>query len=122
MTVAIVDSGVDANPQFGGRVIPGPDLVAGTKPGIPGADCVGHGAAVASIMAAAPVPGVSFTGVAPAARILSVKISGTDAFPTSVTPQGIVDVVRFGADVIDLSLATPDDVRPAERGRVRAEP
>jgi type VII secretion-associated serine protease mycosin len=112
VTVAVVDSGVDANPQFGDRVIPGPDLVAGTKPGIPpGADCVGHGTAVASIIAAAPVPGVSFTGVAPAARILSVKISGTDTFPTSATPQGIMDAVQFGADVINLSLATPDDVQ-----------
>jgi type VII secretion-associated serine protease mycosin len=112
VTVAVVDSGVDTNPQFGDRVIPGPDLVAGTRPGIPpGADCVGHGTAVASIIAAAPVPGVSFTGVAPAARILSVKISGTDTFPTSVTPQGIMDAVQFGADVINLSLATPDDVR-----------
>jgi type VII secretion-associated serine protease mycosin len=112
VTVAVVDSGVDANPQFGDRVIPGPDLVAGTKPGIPpGADCVGHGTAVASIIAAAPVPGVRFTGVAPAARILSVKISGTEAFPTSVTPQGIMDAVQFGADVINLSLATPDDVQ-----------
>ena len=112
VTVAIVDSGVDANPQFGDRVIPGPDLVAGTKRGIPpGADCVGHGTAVASIIAAAPVPGVSFTGVAPAARILSVKISGTDTFPTSVTPRGIMDAVQFGADVINLSLATPDDVQ-----------
>jgi subtilisin family serine protease len=72
---------------------------------------VGHGTAVASIIAAAPVPGVSFTGVAPAARILSVKISGTDTFPTSVTPQGIMDAVQFGADVINLSLATPDDVQ-----------
>jgi len=118
VTVAIVDSGVDANPQFGDRVIFGPDLVAGTKPGIPaGADCVGHGTAVASIIAAAPVPGVSFTGVAPAARILSVKISGTDTFPTSVTPQGIMDAVQFGADVINLSLATPDDV-PALRNAV----
>jgi type VII secretion-associated serine protease mycosin len=118
VTVAIVDSGVDANPQFGDRVIPGPDLVAGTKRGIPpGADCVGHGTAVASIIAAAPMPGVSFTGVAPAARILSVKISGTDTFPTSVTPQGIMDAVQFGADVINLSLATPDDV-PALRNAV----
>ena len=118
VTVAVVDSGVDANPQFGDRVIPGPDLVAGTKPGIPpGADCVGHGTAVASIIAAAPVPGVSFTGVAPAARILSVKISGTDTFPTSATPQGIMDAVQFGADVINLSLATPDDV-PALRNAV----
>jgi membrane-anchored mycosin MYCP len=118
VTVAVVDSGVDANPQFGSRVIAGPDLVAGTKPGIPpGADCLGHGTAVASIIAAAPAKGISFTGVAPAARILSVKISGTDSFPTSVTPQGIMDAVQFGADVINLSLATPDDV-PALRHAV----
>jgi type VII secretion-associated serine protease mycosin len=118
VTVAIVDSGVDANPQFGDRVIPGPDLVAGTRPHIPpGSDCVGHGTAVASIIAAAPVPGISFTGVAPAARILSVKISGTDTFPTSVTPRGIMDAVQFGADVINLSLATPDDI-PALRNAV----
>lgn len=118
VTVAVVDSGVDANPQFGDRVIPGPDLVAGTRPGIPpGADCVGHGTAVASIIAAAPVPGISFTGVAPAARILSVKISGTDSFPTSAAPQGIMDAVQFGAGVINLSLATPDDV-PALRNAV----
>ena len=118
VTVAVVDSGVDANPQFGDRVIPGPDLVAGTRPGVPpGADCVGHGTAVASIIAAAPVPGISFTGVAPAARILSVKISGTDSFPTSAAPQGIMDAVQSGADVINLSLATPDDV-PALRNAV----
>jgi len=118
VTVAVVDSGVDANPQFGDRVIPGPDLVAGKAAGIPpGADCVGHGTAVASIIAAAPIPGVSFTGVAPAARILSVKISGTDTFPTSAAPQGIMDAVQFGADVINLSLATTDDV-PALRNAV----
>jgi len=118
VTVAVVDSGVDANPQFGNRVIRGPDLVAGTKKGIPpGADCVGHGTAVASIIAAAPMRGISFTGVAPAARILSVKISGTDTFPTSATPRGIMDAVQFGADVINLSLSTPDDV-PALRQAV----
>ena len=118
VTVAVVDSGVDANPQFGDRVISGPDLVAGTKPGIPpGADCVGHGTAVASIIAAAPVPGIAFTGVAPAARILSVKISGTDTFPTGAAPRGIMDAVQFGADVINLSLATPDDI-PALRNAV----
>jgi type VII secretion-associated serine protease mycosin len=118
VTVAVVDSGVDANPQFGDRVIVGPDLVAGTKRGIPpGADCVGHGTAVASIIAAAPMRGISFTGVAPAVRILSVKISGTDTFPTSATPQGIMDAVQFGADVINLSLSTTDDV-PALRQAV----
>jgi len=117
VTVAVVDSGVDANPQFGNRVIPGPDLVA-AKPGVPaGADCVGHGTAMASIIAAAPVPGISFTGVAPAARILSVRISSSDTFATGVTPQAIRDAVALGASVINLSLATTDDV-PALRSAV----
>src|SRR2546430_17451354 len=31
VTVAVVDSGVDASPQFGDRVSPGPGLVARTK-------------------------------------------------------------------------------------------
>src|SRR6266704_3596794 len=117
VTVAVVDSGVDANPQFGNRVIPGPDLVA-AKPGVPaGADCVGHGTAMASIIAAAPVPGISFTGVAPAARILSVRISNSDTFATGVTPQAIRDAVALGASVINLSLAAADDV-PALRSAV----
>jgi hypothetical protein len=117
VTVAVIDSGVDANPQFGRRVIVGPAL-APADPGVPaGADCVGHGTAMASIIAAAPMAGISFTGVAPAARILSVKISNSDTFPTGVTPQAIRAAVALGASVINLSLVTPDDV-PALRSAV----
>jgi membrane-anchored mycosin MYCP len=117
VTVAVVDSGVDANPQFGHRVATGPDL-AQAGPGMAaGADCVGHGTSMASIIAAAPVPGVSFTGVAPAARILSIKISDTDTFRTAVTPLAIRDAVALGVGVINLSLATVDDV-PALRAAV----
>ena len=118
VTVAVVDSGVDANPQFGRRVIIGPDLAAADPARVPrDADCVGHGTSMASIIAAAPMTGISFTGVAPAARILSVKISNTDTFPTGVTPQAIRTAVALGASVINLSLATPDDV-PALRSAV----
>ena len=120
--VAVVDSGVDANPQFGHRVIPGPDLAAadpagGGRDGAGNADCVGHGTSMASIIAAAPVTGISFAGVAPEARILSVKISNSDTFPTGVTPQAIRAAVLLGASVINLSLATADDV-PALRSAV----
>ena len=117
VTVAVVDSGVDANPQFGRRVILGPDLARPARAVPPNADCVGHGTAMASIIAAAPVAGTSFTGVAPAARILSVKISNSDTFATGVTPQAIRDAVALGAGVINLSLATTDDV-PALRSAV----
>ncbi len=106
VTVAVVDSGVDANPQFGTRIVEGLDL-APTPVGVPaGADCVGHGTSVASIIAAAPVPGVSFAGVAPAAGVLSIKITNSDSFPGSLAAQAIRAAVTAGAQVINLSLAT----------------
>ena len=107
VTVAVVDSGVDANPQFGDRVTVGPDLAGATAGDVPpGADCVGHGTSVASIIAAAPQAGVSFAGVAPQASILSIKITNSDDFPGQVTAQAIRDAVNLGANVINLSLAT----------------
>ncbi len=106
MTVAVVDSGVDANPQFGTRFIEGLNL-APAPLGVPaGADCVGHGTSVASIIAAAPVTGVSFAGVAPAARVLSIKITNSDSFPGALAAQAIRAAVAAGAQVINLSLAT----------------
>jgi membrane-anchored mycosin MYCP len=108
VTVAVIDSGVDANPQFGDRVSTGQDLAPAQ--GVPtGADCVGHGTSVASIIAAAPVSGISFSGVAPSARILSIKITNSDAFDVSVAPVAIDDAVADGASVINLSLATTDN-------------
>jgi subtilisin family serine protease len=106
VTVAVIDSGVDANPQFGERVTVAPDL-AGEVAGIPaGADCVGHGTAVASIIAAAPQAGVSFSGVAPQAQILSIKITNSEkGIPGGVTAAAIRDAVDLGASVISLSLA-----------------
>jgi subtilisin family serine protease len=95
VTVAVVDSGVDANPQFGNRVTIAPDLAPSPTSPSPDADCVGHGTSVASIIAAAPVPGV-----------LSVKITNSDTFPGSVAAQAIVAAVDDGAQVINLSLAT----------------
>ena len=107
VTVAVVDSGVDANPQFGDRVTVGPELAGATTGDVPpGADCVGHGTSVASIIAAAPRTGVSFAGVAPQASILSIKITNSDTFPGQVTAQAIRDAVSLGANVINLSLAT----------------
>jgi membrane-anchored mycosin MYCP len=106
VTVAVVDSGVDANPQFGDRVTVGPDLAGPTFGAPADADCVGHGTSVASIIGAAPLAGISFAGVAPQAGVLSVKITNSDTFPGQVTAQAIRDAVSLGANVINLSLAT----------------
>ncbi|HTU72492.1 MAG TPA: S8 family serine peptidase [Trebonia sp.] len=105
VTVAVIDSGVDENPQFGDRVAEGPDLAASAAAIPAGADCVGHGTAVASIIAAAPQPGVAFSGVAPQARVLSIKITNSETIPSGVTASAIRAAVSLGANVINLSLA-----------------
>jgi membrane-anchored mycosin MYCP len=100
ITVAVVDSGVDYSPQLAGRV----DAIDLTKTGAE--DCVGHGTAVASIIAASDLRarGVPFTGVAPEARILSVKVTNNaNSFPTSLLAAGIEDATIRGASVINVS-------------------
>ncbi len=113
ITVAVVDSGVDADhPQLQGKVFPGRDFyLVGTLPG--NFDCVSHGTAVASIIAASPAAGVGFRGVAPDARILPVRITdrelsdegATTLINPDVVGQGIRYAVDNGAKVINLSLS-----------------
>lgn len=108
VTVAVVDSGVDYTRQLAGRVTSA-DLT-----GLGQGDCLGHGTAVASIIAASDerAEGILFYGVAPAAHILSVKvITGKD--PTnpyngsvSTLAQGIVYAADQHAGVINVSICT----------------
>lgn len=113
VTVAVVDSGVDADhPQLHGKVLAGRDFV------LPGNgrgdfDCVSHGTAVASIIAATPVPGVGFRGIAPDARVLPVRITEREfsdsGDPIPINPDAVANGIRFAADqgakVINLSLS-----------------
>lgn len=119
--VAVVDSGVDADhPQLRakGAVLRGADFhLVGDLPG--NFDCVSHGTAVASIIAADPVRGVGFAGLAPGARILPVRISERDltengqveAVDPLVLARGIRYAADQGAKVINLSLAGDTDNR-----------
>jgi membrane-anchored mycosin MYCP len=119
VTVAVVDSGVDSDhPQLrGGAVLRGEDFhLVGDLPG--SFDCDSHGTAVASIVAARPVAGVGFAGLAPGARILPVRVSDrgyTDAGGVAlidpvVLARGIWYAADHGAKVLNLSLAgTADD-------------
>ncbi|MBQ0902637.1 type VII secretion-associated serine protease mycosin [Micromonospora sp. U21] len=126
MTVAVVDSGVDrAHPQLAGRVLAGTDLL---DPGGDGRrDCAGHGTGVASIIAAAPRPGVAFHGLAPGARILPVRVSeqqvvqGRESGRT-VSAREFARAIRWAvdhdADVVNLSVvlyADDPEVRSAVR-------
>jgi type VII secretion-associated serine protease mycosin len=113
VTVAVVDSGVDYSPQLARRVrfI---DLT-GTGP----QDCVGHGTAVASIIAASDARsrGIPFYGVAPAARILSVKVNSKLGGRVPKLARGIRAAAAAGAGVINVSITTPHNA-PALRSAV----
>ncbi|MEU6642743.1 type VII secretion-associated serine protease mycosin [Saccharomonospora sp. NPDC046836] len=121
VVVAVVDSGVDGDhPQLGkaGKVLRGQDFfLVGDLPG--SFDCVSHGTAVASIIAAQPADGVGFTGLAPDTTILPVRVSesdatgegGTQAIDPEVLARGIWYAADNGADVINLSVAGSLDNR-----------
>ncbi|GAB3465112.1 type VII secretion-associated serine protease mycosin [Actinophytocola sediminis] len=127
VTVAVVDSGVDADhPQLrrGGKVLAGKDFFESAN--LPGNfDCVSHGTGVAGIIAADPVAGIGFHGVAPDARILPVRISAQDIavngeslrIDLDVLARGIRYAVDAGARVINLSIAGYADF-PAIRSAV----
>jgi membrane-anchored mycosin MYCP len=114
VTVAVIDSGVDADhPQLrqAGAVLPGRDLLT---PGDERAnfDCISHGTAVASIIAARPADGVGFRGLAPEARILPIRVSERDASEqqgAAVDATVFANSIRYAADagakVINISLA-----------------
>jgi membrane-anchored mycosin MYCP len=125
--VAVIDSGVDdGNPQLKGRVAKGRDFLRNDSDGRQ--DCVGHGTGVASIIAAAPIDGVGFHGLAPDATIVPVRIS--EALDVgdgkekgdSGSPEGLAKAITWAAgaghaQVINLSLSTIADT-PEVRGAV----
>lgn len=107
ITVAVVDSGVDAtHPQLAGAVSGSVDLT-----GTGARDCVGHGTAVAGIIAGRDLTsrGVPFVGVAPDARILAVKQSNDQGGKVSDLAAGIKRAAQLGAQVINVSVQAPDD-------------
>jgi membrane-anchored mycosin MYCP len=113
VTVAVLDSGVDpaagadgAHKQLAGRVDAGSDA---TATGAANNDCTGTGTGVAGVVAAAPVEGFGFAGVAPAARILPVRVSNNRGFGGSdVTGAVLAKAIRYAVDnhatVIDVAV------------------
>jgi type VII secretion-associated serine protease mycosin len=107
VTVAVVDTGVDAgSPQLAGHVLPGADVL--NSPGGPAnTDCFGHGTFVAGIIAAAPAPGTGFAGVAPDAMILPVRVANSaDDVTAGSIAKGIRAAVDAGVSVINVSAST----------------
>ncbi|MFJ9447704.1 type VII secretion-associated serine protease mycosin [Kitasatospora sp. NPDC101235] len=120
VTVAVIDTGVDQNnPQLSGKVDEGPNLLVNReiKEPIQGKsieDPVGHGTKVAGIIAARPRPTTGFVGLAPDARILSIRQNDSDGNgDVSTLVRAIREAVDKGARVINIS----QDVRGAGDAR-----
>ncbi|MFE0405650.1 S8 family serine peptidase [Streptomyces nigra] len=110
VSVAVIDTGVDADhPDLTGQVLPGKDFTGADDPHT---DVVGHGTAMASLIAGhghglnGPA-GVK--GLAPRAKILPVRVEATRGtfdgkIDTAAWTAGVRYAVQQGASVINLSL------------------
>jgi membrane-anchored mycosin MYCP len=113
VTVAVVDSGVDgAQEQLRGRVMDGFDVTSGTGV-VPGArfDCAAHGTAVAGIIAAQPINGRAFVGVAPGVRLLPIRQTwgiNDRGQPIAGSAENLLRAIRValdqGAQVVNVSV------------------
>jgi serine protease AprX len=96
VTVAVVDTGIDALPDFAGRLVDGVDL---TGENAPFQDDYGHGTFVAGLVAGngASSNGL-FTGEAPGANLVSVKVAGASgATDIATIISGINWVIQHAA-------------------------
>src|SRR5215469_9401244 len=120
VTIALLDTGVDpAQPDLSGSVITGPNYTNYGTAESPGGEFYGiHGTAMASLIAGhghGPGGADGVLGVAPGARILSVRVALDASDPLLANsaimanlPNGIATAIRYavssGAQVIDLPL------------------
>jgi membrane-anchored mycosin MYCP len=119
VTVAVIDTGVQGSPRVPAE--PGGDFVDQAGNGM--SDCDSHGTLTASIIAGRPAPTDGFVGVAPGARILSLRQT-SQAFqpvgarsdpndPNTTQTAGslrslaraVVHAANLGAQVINISEA-----------------
>ncbi|HSR87188.1 MAG TPA: S8 family serine peptidase [Streptosporangiaceae bacterium] len=125
VTVAVLDTGVGRSaPDLAGQVTVGPDYAAGANP--PGyVPPHLHGTYIGSIIAghgSGPVDGEGMIGVAPRAKILSVRVILDDQEPgffvynenasyDDAIANGIRYAVGHGAEVINMSLGGTNATR-----------
>ena len=107
VVVAVVDSGVHADhPDLAGKVLEGYNFL---QAGSDVTDDVGHGTAVASIIAARGNDAVGIAGTAMDVTILPVKVGDADGAPVSAIASGVRYAVDQGASVINLSLGADSE-------------
>ncbi|MFD5428713.1 type VII secretion-associated serine protease mycosin [Streptomyces sp. NPDC127084] len=118
VTVAVIDTGVDkGNPQLSGAVAGGESYVGGLGT----QDIAGHGTRVAGIIAARPVKGTGFVGIAPDAKIVSYRYTGgaEKEGNAGTMSKAIRDAVAKGIRIINISSDTANNQDdPLLRGAV----
>ncbi|MFC7531733.1 S8 family serine peptidase [Actinoplanes sp. GCM10030250] len=110
VTVAVIDTGVDAkHPDLAGNVLSGYDAIANKAGTV--TDANGHGTHVAGTIAAVTGNGVGVSGIAPDAKILPVKVLGSNGSGNmSDAAEGIIWAADHGAQVINMSLGSTSKV------------
>jgi membrane-anchored mycosin MYCP len=119
VTVAVIDTGVNASPRLPAEA--GGDFVTEDGDGL--SDCDAHGTLTASIIGGRPTPDDAFVGVAPDARVISLRqtseaydpvgLQVDPADPNSTPAAGsvrslaraVVHAANLGAGVINISEA-----------------
>ncbi len=127
--VAVIDTGVRPHRYLGKRLVGGGDYVLAKDNGLN--DCDGHGTEVAGIIAADPKnQSIGFRGIAPKARIMSIRQSSANykfedpknqnnnvdsAGNLGTLAQAIRRAADSGATVINMSV---DSCRPTAAGPI----
>jgi hypothetical protein len=104
ITVAILDSGVDGtHPDLQGQLVPGWNFYDNNSNT---ADVYGHGTMVAGVVGATANNAIGVTGIAWNAKIMPIRITGTDGMATlSGFTNGLTYAADHGARVANLSFA-----------------
>jgi serine protease AprX len=110
VTVAVLDTGIDNLPDFSGRLIGGVDLTNTSNPYL---DSYGHGTFVAGLIAGnGASSGGQYSGEAPGASLVSIKVAGADGTTHLGT---LISGLQWAADqqstygikVLNISLGYP---------------
>ena len=125
VTVAVIDTGVKADHRdLVGNLLPGFDFIANDTKGW--VDDNGHGTAMAGIIAGhghGPGHADGTLGVAPAAKILPIRVLDATDRPSLDIPKAIDKAVSQGVGVISMSFVTTnsDDLDRALDNAAKAD-
>ncbi|GAU70038.1 putative peptidase S8 family protein [Streptomyces sp. NBRC 110611] len=108
--VGVIDTGIDAgNKQLEGAIGAGGESLVKGKPTD---DKVGHGTKVAGIIAARPLPGSGFFGIAPEATVIPFQQTSEEKAGTAESlAKAIRQAVDAHVDIINISQGTGADRR-----------